>query len=108
MVNQRELLNEPTMGEIVAGMFEGRSTAYSSAQLAPLSGRIPVYVMAKLDAMATQAGKSRNAMLNLVIEAGLQAIEAHVSDEVREELRFLECDALSTTLEQETSSGEVY
>lgn len=106
MVNQRQLLGEPTMGEVIAGMFEGRATASSSAQLAPLSGRVPVYVMAKLDAMATRASKSRNAMLNLVIEAGLQAIEEHVSEEVREELRFLESDALSTTYP--TSSGEVY
>lgn len=64
----------PSRIEHLANVISGTGTHAMKAAARSISYRIPVYDLARLDAMASVAGKSRNAMLNLVVSAGLDEV----------------------------------
>ncbi len=99
-----QLVKPPTVAEHAAAVILQESGLMTKGQLTPITGRVPVWVMGALDAMSTRAGKSRNFTMNLVLAAGLDAIQEHLPEEVREELRWMSNDMLSNP---ENSSGEV-
>ena len=55
--------NEPTPFQILAAVIRGTGKTNLKSSTVPFSTRMPEYLLAKLDAMGTMAGKSRNAML---------------------------------------------
>jgi hypothetical protein len=99
-----QLVKPPTVAEQAAAVILQTATSFTKGQLTPITGRIPVWVMGALDAMSARAGKSRNFTMNLVLAAGLDAIQEHLTEEVREELRWMSHDMLSNP---ENSVGEV-
>lgn len=99
-----QLVKPPSAAEIAASVILQTTTIYTKGQLTPLTGRIPVWVMGALDAISKRTGKSRNFTMNLVLGAGLDAIQEHLPEEVRQELRSMSQDMLSNP---ENTSGEV-
>lgn len=99
-----DLLPQSSMAEMAAAIIRREGDMMTKGQLLPLTGRVPIWVMGVLDAMALRSGKSRNFTMNLVLAAGLEAVQEHLPDEVRQELRFLSNDMTS---DPESSSGEV-
>lgn len=78
---------EPSQLEIVAGLVAGTVEQKTRMVVRPISYRIPVIDLARIDAMAELAMKSRNAMLNAVVSAGLDEIEKELPDHVRDDVR---------------------
>ncbi len=99
-----QLVKPPSVAEQVASVMLHAGTISTKGQLTALTGRVPVWVMGALDAMSTRAGKSRNFTMNMVLAAGLDAIQEHLPEDVRQELRWMSQDMLSNP---ENSSGGV-
>jgi hypothetical protein len=98
----------PTRAEFAAAVLSGTVDLMTKGELVPITGRVPSWVMAVLDAMATRSGKSRNYVVNLVLATGLDAVQEHMSEEVRAELHLLSADAMSLTRsEGRNVSGEL-
>lgn len=92
---------EYTDAHLVAGLLNGTATSSGKSVLVPMSTRIPIHQVAQLEAMAVKAGKTRNAMVALVLDAGLAAIREHLDAATTKELKRLEADAM-----RDISKGE--
>lgn len=105
---QAEILPEPTLAEQAAAVIVGMGTDFTKGVLVPFSIRVPVWVVAVLDAMAARTGRSRNYVLNLALAVGVDEIQRELPEEVRQELRILAADAQGQVLEQPGNvSGQV-
>lgn len=69
MANQ-EISNAELLAAVVAGTVK-QSSIHS---LKPIAYRVPVSLLARVDALAQKSGKSRNSMLNSLLEVGLDAL----------------------------------
>jgi hypothetical protein len=54
--------------------------------------------------MAAKAGKSRNAMLNLLVQVGIDSVRSQLQDDVVEALQHGEAEALSRLLNETTET----
>lgn len=106
MVESSELIPDPSKAELAAMVVSRSGGVFTKGELVPTSVRIPIWVMARLDAMATRSGRSRNHVLNLAIDAGIEAMDAHLPEDVKVEIEHLKNDALSL-LSGGGMSGEV-
>jgi hypothetical protein len=98
-MNDRALIPDPTAAERAAAVIAGAGDEYTKGVLVPFSIRVPVWVVAVLDAMATRTGRSRNYVLNLVLAAGIDEIQRELPEEIRQELAFLANDAQGKAME---------
>jgi len=83
-------LFEPTKSQQVAAVIgkTGKFSAISAAKA--VSYRVPIHTLARVDAMAEQAGKSRNSMLNLLLEVALDQVGSELSEAVFQEVQSRE------------------
>lgn len=95
---------EVTNTEHVAAMVSGNGTSNLIAAVKVVAYRIPVHLLAPVDAMAAKAGKSRNAMLNLLVQVGIDEVRNQLSDEVAESLTVGEAKAFSGLVDGGTES----
>ena len=95
---------EPTKSQIVASIISrtGKSTTSSLAK--SISYRVPVTTLARVDAMADQAGKSRNQMLNLLLDVALDQVGGDLSQAVFEEVQSREIGAIRGFLDGATET----
>jgi hypothetical protein len=63
--------NEVSRAMSAAAVLAGRGSAVTVAMSKGISYRMPIWLLAKVDGLATNGNVSRNQVLNLVIEAGL-------------------------------------
>ena len=98
--------SDPTAAEMVAAVLSGSGQTSGRAVLVPLSTRVPSFLVARLDAMAAKSGKSRNSLVALVLEAGLESISSHLDERTKKELRKLEAEAYSDL--PEGADGETF
>lgn len=94
------IVDDVTHAQHVAAIVAGTAQNNSVASAKNIAHRIPVHLCAQVDAMAQTAGKSRNAMINLLINVGVQEVRAEVSDEVGEALTIAEAKAISLLMDQ--------
>lgn len=73
-------------GLIVSRMLRGDFAQDDDQELFAVSVRIPGSTRAMLDAMATQAGVSRNSMAIELMQAGIQDVLSKLPDEVAHDL----------------------
>ena len=66
---------EPTNVDMIAALVAGTATIEVKTLLRPINYRIPLHVLATVDAMAEAAGKSRNFMLTELLQLGVEAVE---------------------------------
>ena len=94
----------PTKTEHVASIISGtgKSSGVSSAKA--ISYRIPVWLLARVDAMAGQAGNSRNAMLNLLLDVGIQEVGDELPEEVFQAVQSREIGLIQQMLDEGTES----
>jgi hypothetical protein len=100
--------SDPRQLDVAAGVLFGTADALHKAQVVPAMVRLPVYTMAKIDAYARRAGKSRNAVVNLLCEVGLEELASRVPSDLVEELKQLQSNALGELLQEEVDSQRVY
>lgn len=76
-----------TQAEHVAGVIAGIGSNINTHSAKALVYRCPIDILVVVDSMASQAKKSRNAMLTLLLQVGI--------DEVRENLDVVTIEKLS-------------
>jgi hypothetical protein len=98
--------HEVSQADHVAGILSGTATTTSVAATRPLNYRIPVHLLAVVDAMADQAKKSRNAMLNLLLQVAIDDVREKLDTDVIESLSIGEAKAMQVLLGESLESIE--
>jgi hypothetical protein len=91
--------NEINLAEHVAGVIANTGTNSIKAAARAISYRIPVVDLAEVDAMAAEAGKSRNAMLNMFVSVGLDAVRRQLPSKVARSVRKRESECIAALLD---------
>lgn len=84
--------------EHVAAMLSGNATTKSISAVKVVAYRVPMHLLGPVDGMAKTAGKSRNAMLNLLVQVGIDEVRKQLSDDAAEALVLAESEAFSLLL----------
>lgn len=98
----------------VAAVLSGRAEAMHRGQTYPVQLRMPIYTLAKVDALVAQSGKSRSGVINMLTEVALEAVLEQMPLDIAEQLVQFEAQALgklSGELEgkkQSAAEQEVY
>lgn len=85
----------------VAAVLSGQADAMHKGVTVPVQLRMPIYTLAKIDALAAQSGKRRSGVINMLCEVAIEEVQEHMPQEVAEQLVQLEAEAFSKL------SGEV-
>lgn len=85
----------------VAAVLSGQADAMHKGVTVPVQLRMPIYTLAKIDALAAQSGKRRSGVINMLCEVAIEEVQEHIPQEVAEQLVQLEAEAFSKL------SGEV-
>ena len=93
--------NEPTEAQVLASLISGTAKVKVIATQRSISARIDLATLARVDAMAQQAKKSRNEMINMLLSVGCDEVYQHLKGPVIEELQSREMAALQTSLTSE-------
>lgn len=98
--------HEITMAEALASVIEGQGEWRWSSVTRQVSARIPVTTLARVDAMAAVAKKSRNAMLENLLAVGMEAVLNNINDEDKLiEIQHEEMQALERFSEDVEAAG---
>jgi hypothetical protein len=90
--------NEPTEAQIVASIINGTGKSETVASMRTISARVIVTTLARVDAMAQKAGKSRNEMLNMLLDVACNEVYNNLESDVIQELQAREMAALQASL----------
>lgn len=93
--------DDVTPAEVVASVIMKQGNIERMAITRAIGYRCPVSTLAKIDAFAAYSGKSRAWVVTSVLDVGLRAVYAELSEEVEQELQVLESGVLA-----ELVSGE--
>ena len=80
---------QPTPFQILAAVIRGNAKSNLKSSTVPFSARMPEYLLAKLDAMGTMAGKSRNAMLIHLMDSCFEQLQATLDAETAQRFEEL-------------------
>lgn len=78
---------EITRAEQTAAILEGRGESSFMGATTVISVRLPVIQEAEIQAFAKKANKTRNAMISILLDVGMEAVRSHLSEETAEEIR---------------------
>ncbi len=93
--------DETTPADIVASILERTGDIHTVYTVRAVNYRAPIHLLAKVDAMAGQAGKTRGYMISRLLTVGIDAVTKSLVDETTiNELVAREMQAL-----QELSGG---
>jgi O-acetylhomoserine/O-acetylserine sulfhydrylase-like pyridoxal-dependent enzyme len=67
--------------------------------------RVPIWIAAKVDALAKQIGKSRAATVSYLLDVGLEELHQRVDQATQERLMLNEAEAFELLNAGESSSG---
>ena len=81
--------------QMVAAVVSGTATSFEKAQIFQITVKLPIYHVAKLDALARQGGKNRTEMLSLLLAVGIEEVSQHLDEAVAEQLIELEAQCLA-------------
>lgn len=98
--------DEVSQADHVAGILSGTATSNLIAAVRPINYRIPIHLLVVVDAMAAQANKSRNAMLNLLVEVGIDEVREKLDPSVVEALSIGEAKAMDQLSGESLESDE--
>lgn len=79
----------------VAAVLSGQGWAVHKGVTVPVQLRMPIYTLAKIDALAAQSGKRRSGVINMLCEVAIEEVQEHMPQEVAEQLVQLEAEAFS-------------
>lgn len=92
---------EPTQAEILAALVSGTGKIEVVAAQRAISARIDLTTLARVDALAQQGKKSRNEMINMLLDVGCDEVYHHLKTDVIAELQSREMVALQASLNPE-------
>lgn len=82
--------NKTTEAQILASLISGTSKIEVIATQRAISARIDMHTLARVDSMAQQAKKSRNEMINMLLDVACDEVYQHLQEPVIEELQSRE------------------
>ena len=94
-MNQIERASE---AKKLAELITSRGVTEVATILRPISARVELGTLARIDSMAEKAGKSRNEMINLMLDVACHAVYENFTQEQIEELQSRESLAFETLL----------
>lgn len=92
---------EPTASQVLASLVSGTGKVEVISAQRAISARIDLVTLARVDSMAQQAKKSRNEMINLLLEAACEEVYSHLETDVIVDLQSREMAALQSSLTSE-------
>lgn len=96
---------EVTPAEIVASILERTGNVKVNAVVRAVNYRAPIHLLAKVDAMAAQSGKTRGYMISRLLSVGIDAVtKSLVDEETIKGLVTHEIAALSHLLESQNET----
>jgi len=95
--------NEVSAAEMLAAVVIGTGEHLSVMGVKAISFRIPLNALARVDAMANKANKSRNAILNMLVDVGLEEVFRHLPEKTLEEVQSRESRAFQELLDDSSS-----
>lgn len=90
--------------DVLASVVSGTGKHRSISVARPVSYRVPIATLARVDALAEKAGKSRNSMLNMLVDVGLEELFSRLSQENLEEVQSREMYAIQVLLDGQNES----
>jgi hypothetical protein len=82
----------------VASLITSQGVTDAASIMRGISARVDLGTLARIDSMADKAGKSRNEMINLLLDVGCDAVYENFTQEQIEELQSRESFAFETLL----------
>jgi hypothetical protein len=92
-------VDDVSTAEAVAAVISKTGTSGWAGLVKTITYRIPLADLSRVDAMAAEAGKSRNAMLNLLLSAGLDAVQKELPRKVAKAVGQRQVQAVAALLE---------
>lgn len=71
----------------VAALIEGNATTNFVGVTKVISARLPLHLLAELEAFAEKSGRSRNAMLAMILDVGLEEVRAGLKAKTVKEIQ---------------------
>jgi predicted DNA-binding protein len=99
MAKHKEVSNT----EILASVILGSGKTLTVDAVRPISYRIPIRLLARIDALADKSSKSRNFIITSLIEIGLDDLTPHLGDEGMQEILSRE----SVHMHEMMGSGDI-
>ena len=90
--------------DLVASVVSGTGSKSSASVVRALSYRVPVHTLALVDALSQKSGKSRNAMLNMLVDVGLEEVISRLSVDDCQEVHSREMLAIQSLMSSETET----
>lgn len=97
-------IEDVTTVDHLTAVIEGTAKQTTMAATKPVHYRCPVSSLARVDALAAKAGKSRNAMMTMLLDVGIEEVFARLSQGAIEEIQSREIHALQGLLDGETET----
>ena len=97
---------EVTQADHVAGVISGTGKNIMKAASHSVSYRVPMHLLVTVDAMAAEAKKSRNAMLNMLVQVGIDEVREKLDQDVAERLTIGEAQAFAVLRGESTETIE--
>lgn len=95
--------HEVSNAEILASVILGSGKTITVDTVRPISYRIPIRLLARIDALADKSSKSRNFMITSLIELGLDDLTPYLGEEGMEEILSRE----SVHMSEMMGSGDI-
>ena len=92
---------EISEAEHVAQIIENQADTQTIMATRGTSFRLPIYMIARLDAFAGVSGKTRNYIVERMLEVGMEETAKHLEDETLEKLHVLFQDNVRHMLDEE-------
>lgn len=84
----------------VAGIIEGTANTEALHAMKGTSVRLPLILLARLDAFAGVAGKTRNYIIERMLEVGMEETVKHLEDETLQKVHMLYQDNIQDVLHE--------
>lgn len=97
----------PSAVDLVAGVIAGTAKTTSRSAVKSVSYRAPIQILARIDALASKAGKSRNKTISMLLDVGIEELfvrlkEKDVEDVLGREMQILTDLVHADDLEQDS------
>lgn len=96
-----------SQADLAAALMKGQGTMETRAQTVPVMIRMPLYDLAKIDAMVARSGKSRTGIISLLCSIGLEETFSRLDQSDLETFSYLEAEAFSKLTAAEADSQKV-
>ena len=92
-MSHAEETGAPSSAELVAAVVEGRGKADYMGVTKVVSVRMPLHLFLRIQALSHRSGRTKNAMIIGLLDAGIEEVSKLLNPETLKELNDLEVEA---------------